>query len=142
MTLRAMAIIRSKQDCYWQRRTAGRGFMQATQSVHGLLPEAPTDFVFCILAEEFGFVGALVLLAFYIGDRHLSTRCTWRHDLFGTIIVICVVGMWLFSDTREYRHGLWPYAYYGYSVAVYQLRIIVYGCELRDAGFDKLCLGS
>ena len=39
----------------------GKGFMQATQSSMGFLPEAPTDFVFCILAEEFGFVGALIL---------------------------------------------------------------------------------
>ena len=41
--------------------------MQATQSSLGFLPEAPTDFVFCVLAEEFGFVGALLLLALYLG---------------------------------------------------------------------------
>ena len=114
----------------------GKGFMQATQSSMGFLPEAPTDFVFCILAEEFGFVGALVLLAFYIGLIVTSV-----HVARGASDYLCC-GYVALSDTREYRHGLWPYAYYGYSVAVYQLRIIVYGCELRDAGFDKLCLGS
>lgn len=76
----------------------GKGFMQATQSSMGFLPEAPTDFVFCILAEEFGFVGALVLLAFYIGLIVTSVYVArGASDLFGTIIVICVVGMWLFQ---------------------------------------------
>lgn len=76
----------------------GKGFMQATQSSMGFLPEAPTDFVFCILAEEFGFVGALVLLAFYIGLIVASVNVArGASDLFGTIIVICVVGMWLFQ---------------------------------------------
>lgn len=76
----------------------GKGFMQATQSSMGFLPEAPTDFVFCILAEEFGFVGALILLAFYIGLIVTSVRVArGASDLFGTIIVICIVGMWLFQ---------------------------------------------
>lgn len=76
----------------------GKGFMNATQSSLGFLPEAPTDFVFCILAEEFGFVGALVLLAFYIGLIVVSVSIARNaSDLFGTIIVICVVGMWLFQ---------------------------------------------
>ena len=76
----------------------GKGFMQATQSSMGFLPEAPTDFVFCILAEEFGFVGALVLLAFYIGLIVVSVNVArGAGDLFGTIIVICIVGMWLFQ---------------------------------------------
>lgn len=72
----------------------GKGFMQATQSSMGFLPEAPTDFVFCILAEEFGFVGALLLLAFYIGLIVVSVNVArGAGDLFGTIIVVCVVGM-------------------------------------------------
>ena len=76
----------------------GKGFMQATQSSLGFLPEAPTDFVFCVLAEEFGFVGALVLIAFYIGLVFCSIVVARNSgDLFGTIIVVCVVGMWLFQ---------------------------------------------
>ena len=45
----------------------GKGFMNATQSSLGYLPEAPTDFIFCVLAEEFGFVGSIVLLVLYAG---------------------------------------------------------------------------
>lgn len=43
----------------------GRGFMQGTQSRLNFLPEKHTDFIFTTLAEEFGFVGAVSLLALY-----------------------------------------------------------------------------
>ncbi|MFN3207791.1 MAG: rod shape-determining protein RodA [Roseovarius sp.] len=43
----------------------GRGFMQGTQSRLNFLPEKHTDFIFTTLAEEFGFVGAISLLALY-----------------------------------------------------------------------------
>ena len=44
---------------------SGRGFMQGTQSRLNFLPEKHTDFIFTTLAEEFGFVGAMSLLALY-----------------------------------------------------------------------------
>jgi len=44
----------------------GRGFMQGTQSGLDFLPEKQTDFIFTTLAEEFGFVGAVSLLALYL----------------------------------------------------------------------------
>ncbi len=75
----------------------GKGFMQATQSSLGFLPEAATDFVFCVLAEEFGFVGAVALLALYLGLMMVALSVARNsNDLFGTVIVICIVGMWLF----------------------------------------------
>ncbi len=40
----------------------GRGFMQGTQSNLGFLPERHTDFIFAVVAEELGFVGAISLL--------------------------------------------------------------------------------
>ncbi len=41
----------------------GKGFVQGTQSQLSFLPEKQTDFVFTILAEEFGFVGVLFMFA-------------------------------------------------------------------------------
>lgn len=76
----------------------GKGFMNATQSTLGFLPEAPTDFVFCVLAEEFGFVGAVVLLVLYallIGVSIFIARRS--NDLFGTLIVMASVGLWTFQ---------------------------------------------
>ncbi len=45
----------------------GRGYMQGTQSRLNFLPEKHTDFIFTTLAEEFGFLGGISLLALYIG---------------------------------------------------------------------------
>lgn len=43
----------------------GRGFGQGTQSQLQFLPEKHTDFIFVVLAEEFGMLGALFLLVLY-----------------------------------------------------------------------------
>ncbi len=45
----------------------GRGYMQGTQSRLNFLPEKHTDFIFTTLAEEFGFIGGISLLALYVG---------------------------------------------------------------------------
>ncbi|WP_419901229.1 rod shape-determining protein RodA [Kiloniella sp.] len=44
----------------------GKGFGQGSQSHLNFLPEKQTDFIFTMLAEEFGMVGGLVLLGLYI----------------------------------------------------------------------------
>ena len=44
----------------------GKGWMDGTQTHLAFLPERHTDFIFAVLAEEFGLVGALVLLATYV----------------------------------------------------------------------------
>lgn len=76
----------------------GKGLLNASQSSLGFLPEAPTDFIFCVLAEQFGFVGAVVLLALYLALIVVCFGIARRAgDLFGTVIVMCVVGMWLFQ---------------------------------------------
>lgn len=114
----------------------GKGFMQATQSSLGFLPEAPTDFVFCVLAEEFGFIGALVLLAFYIGLIVCSVNVARSSgDLFGAIIVICVVGMWLFQilENIGMTCGLMP-------ITGIPLPFISYGSSFMIVNFMMLGL--
>jgi rod shape determining protein RodA len=44
---------------------AGKGFLEGTQSRLNFLPEKETDFIFTIIGEEFGFLGALALLALF-----------------------------------------------------------------------------
>lgn len=43
----------------------GKGFMEGTQKQLEFIPEQHTDFIFTIIAEEFGFVGSMVLLLFW-----------------------------------------------------------------------------
>lgn len=45
---------------------SGKGFLQGTQSQLNFLPESHTDFIVAVLAEEFGFVGMLLLLLLYL----------------------------------------------------------------------------
>ena len=43
----------------------GKGLLNGTQAALKFLPEAPTDFIFCVLAEELGFIGVVILLGLY-----------------------------------------------------------------------------
>ena len=45
----------------------GKGFMEGTQIKYDYVPEKHTDFIFCIVGEEWGFVGCFVVVALYIG---------------------------------------------------------------------------
>ncbi len=76
----------------------GKGFLNASQSSLGFLPEAPTDFIFCVLAEQFGFVGSVILLCLYLALIVVCFNIARNaNTLFGTLIVMCIVGMWLFQ---------------------------------------------
>ena len=44
----------------------GKGWLNGTQSHLDFLPERSTDFIFAVFAEEFGFLGLLVLLGMYL----------------------------------------------------------------------------
>jgi rod shape determining protein RodA len=44
----------------------GKGFLQGTQSQLRFIPEHHTDFIFTVLAEEWGFVGSMLLLALFL----------------------------------------------------------------------------
>lgn len=65
----------------------GKGFMQGPQSHLSFLPEKHTDFIFTMLAEEFGLAGGLALLGLYllltIYGFAISLRC---HNQFGRLI--------------------------------------------------------
>ncbi|MBN8705028.1 MAG: rod shape-determining protein RodA [Bacteroidetes bacterium] len=40
----------------------GKGFMHGTQTQLGFLPKQWTDFIFCVISEEYGFVGSMILI--------------------------------------------------------------------------------
>lgn len=44
----------------------GKGFMDGTQIKYGFVPEKHTDFIFCVVGEEWGFLGTMTILALYI----------------------------------------------------------------------------
>ena len=57
----------------------GRGFMEGTQSRLNFLPEKHTDFIFTTIAEEFGFIGTISILAIYVGIILFCLHSALRH---------------------------------------------------------------
>ena len=44
----------------------GKGFLQGTQTALGFVPEQSTDFIFCTVGEEWGFLGCAVVILLYV----------------------------------------------------------------------------
>lgn len=44
----------------------GKGFLNGTQTTFGFVPEQSTDFIFCTVGEEWGFVGSVAIIALYV----------------------------------------------------------------------------
>ena len=81
-------------------QTTGKGFLQGTQTKLKFVPEQDTDFIFCTVGEEWGFIGsagllllylALILRIIYIAER--------QRDRFSMIYAYCVAGILLFHVT-------------------------------------------
>jgi rod shape determining protein RodA len=72
----------------------GKGLYGGTQSQLKFLPEGHTDFVFAVFAEEWGFVGVLVLLALFLLLLHLSWDIASKaKDQLGALLAVGVVAM-------------------------------------------------
>ncbi len=72
----------------------GKGFMKGTQAQLNFLPEVHTDFAFSIWSEEWGFIGALLLVAVYFLFllRCLNIAQNTR-DRFGSFLVFGITAM-------------------------------------------------
>lgn len=65
----------------------GKGWMDGTQSQLDFLPESHTDFIIAVLAEEFGFVGFLLLLSLYILIIVRGLHIAWTAETtFGRLL--------------------------------------------------------
>jgi len=73
----------------------GRGLTNGSQNAAGLLPVDTTDFVFAILAEELGFIGALVVIGLFVLLLWRILVSGWRSkDPFGTMFA-CGLATWI-----------------------------------------------
>jgi len=90
---------------------SGKGFLQGTQNILAFLPEQHTDFIFSVLAEEWGFVGSLVVLLFFLMlvVRGLSIAYGCR-DTFGAILAggITILIFWQIVINIGMVTGLMP----------------------------------
>ncbi|MFI3328134.1 MAG: rod shape-determining protein RodA [Rikenellaceae bacterium] len=75
----------------------GKGFLDGTQIKYGFVPEKHTDFIFCDLAEEWGFVGVAVLLMLLATlILRLMSMGERQVEGFGRVYCYCVASILLF----------------------------------------------
>ena len=79
-------------------QATGKGLTAGTQSPLGYLPIAESDFVFAGLAEDLGFVGAVILFALFAVLLIATLRIGFRaRDPFGTFVAAGVFSMLAFQ---------------------------------------------
>jgi len=73
----------------------GKGFLNGTQTTYGFVPEQSTDFIFCTVGEEWGFVGCAVVILLYafmifriIKDAEKSREAFTR--IYGYCVASCI----------------------------------------------------
>lgn len=75
----------------------GKGFLNGTQTKLKYVPEQHTDFIFCTIGEEEGFVGATIVLALFLGLIlrliHIAER---QRTAFERVYAYCVVSILIF----------------------------------------------
>lgn len=75
----------------------GKGFLNGTQTKLDFVPKQTTDFIFCTVGEEWGFLGCTVLVAAYIflflRIIYLAER---QHSVFSRVYGYCVAGIFFF----------------------------------------------
>jgi rod shape determining protein RodA len=75
----------------------GKGYLHGTQSHLNFLPEKQTDFIFTMLAEEFGMVGGLVILGIYILVIIYGFAIALRvQNQFGRLVALGIIGTFFF----------------------------------------------
>jgi rod shape determining protein RodA len=75
----------------------GKGIGQGSQVQLNFLPEHHTDFIFAVVGEEMGFVGAVFVIALYGGLFYRGVRIAAEaRDEFGSLLVTGVLSMFVF----------------------------------------------
>jgi len=89
----------------------GKGFLKGTQNALSFIPEQHTDFIFSVYAEEWGFIGSLILLSVYfcllVWMLKIAGSC---RNVFGVLISVGATGIlfWQFLINIAMVTGLFP----------------------------------
>ncbi|MBN1631683.1 MAG: FtsW/RodA/SpoVE family cell cycle protein, partial [Thermoleophilia bacterium] len=76
----------------------GKGYLQGTQHSLNFLPERHTDFIFAVIGEEFGFLGAALLVGLFVLVVWRSFRIArMSRDIYGTLISAGIAGVLVFQ---------------------------------------------
>ena len=122
----------------------GKGFRKGTQTQLDFTPEHHTDFIFTVLAEEWGFLGVAILFSLY---TFFFSRCvriaSLARDKFGSLVCVGIIGMLLTQILINVSmvSGMFPIvgiplpllSYGGTSVMTVSLAIAI----LQNVGFRR-----
>jgi len=76
---------------------SGKGFLNGTQTKLKYVPEQDTDFIFCTIGEEWGFIGStIILLLFAVFILRLISLAERQTTIFGRVYGYGVVSIFLF----------------------------------------------
>ncbi|SEI72351.1 rod shape determining protein RodA [Dyadobacter koreensis] len=76
---------------------SGKGFLQGTQTKFDFVPEQSTDFIFCTVGEEHGFIGtAVVVTLFILLISRLVILAERQRSRFARVYGYCVAGIFFF----------------------------------------------
>ena len=75
----------------------GKGYLKGTQTRYDFVPEQSTDFIFCTIGEDFGFVGCVVLLGLYLLLLwHIVTIAERQRSVFSRVYAYGVASIIFF----------------------------------------------
>ena len=127
----------------WQAKIAignggffGQGIGAGTQSASEFLPAQWTDFIFAVLCEETGFVGAMITLGLFAVLFYRGIKIAIQsRDLYGSLVAIGVVTMYFFHvfENVGMNVGIMP-------IAGIPLPFISYGGSATLANFMGIAL--
>ena len=119
----------------------GKGFLQGTQTQLRYIPKQWTDFIFCVPAEEFGFVGGALVIILLMSLVLKAVKTAFRSRQF--IFQYCFL--------RSGDNSRLPYGYkcrygsrfnsrYGHPPAFYELRRLIINRKFCYGRFPLECL--
>lgn len=79
---------------------AGKGYLQGTQTKFNFVPEQSTDFIFCTVGEEWGYIGTFSVICLFIFLMiRLILLAEKQHSVFSRIYGYCVASIFFFHFT-------------------------------------------
>lgn len=124
---------------------SGSGFTKGQQVQGGNIPEAHTDFIFAVIGEEFGFIGASLLMCLYLMMIYRIIHVAMHaNTLYGLYICAGVVGLIMFQVFQNVGMtiGLMPvtglalpFISYGGSALLTNMIAIGLGVNLRSSSY-------
>ena len=76
---------------------SGKGFLNGTQTKLKYVPEQHTDFIFCTIGEEEGFVGSIIVISLFLAlILRIITLAERQPTTFGRVYAYCVASYFIF----------------------------------------------